>query len=237
MTVYEQLLVVQDLDTKVDQLEHRRATLPQRAELERNAAARSSLARDLAEVEQRRDDLVRSQRRLEHDISQVEEKVAHEEKVLYAGTLTNPRELQALQDEIESLRRRQRDLEDDDIEIMEQLEPVVEERDALVTRQSELEAEAEQLEAALAQDEASLVEDLAGVRSEREAAAATIDAAVLDDYEALRPRLGGIAIARLQGTVCGGCHLSLPAMEVDRLRKLSDDERVTCEECGRLLVR
>lgn len=237
MTVYEQLLVVQDLDTRVDQLEHRRATLPQRAELERNAAAQSSLARDLAEVEQRRDDLVRSQRRLEHDISQIEEKVAHEEKVLYAGTLTNPRELQALQDEIESLRRRQRDLEDDDLEIMEQLEPVGEERDTLTARQRDLEAEADQLEASLAQDEASLAEELSDVRSERQAAAAEIDPAVLDDYEVLRPRLGGVAIARLQGTVCGGCHLSLPAMEVDRLRKLPDDERVTCEECGRLLVR
>jgi predicted nucleic acid-binding Zn-ribbon protein len=59
----------------------------------------------------------------------------------------------------------------------------------------------------------------------------------LADYEQLRDQFGGVGIARLEGNHCGGCHLALSAVEVDRVRKLPGDARVVCEECGRLLVR
>jgi predicted nucleic acid-binding Zn-ribbon protein len=48
---------------------------------------------------------------------------------------------------------------------------------------------------------------------------------------------GGIGAARLQGATCLGCNLGLPAVVVDRIRKLDPDEVVHCEECGRILVR
>ena len=57
------------------------------------------------------------------------------------------------------------------------------------------------------------------------------------EYDALRSQLGGVAVARLAGATCQGCHLALSAVEVDRIRKLPVDEPVHCEECGRLLVR
>jgi uncharacterized protein len=52
----------------------------------------------------------------------------------------------------------------------------------------------------------------------------------------LRHDLGGIAVARLVGTNCGGCHLTLSAVELDRIRHEPGDAVVICEECGRLLV-
>ena len=55
-------------------------------------------------------------------------------------------------------------------------------------------------------------------------------------YDKLRGGMGGIAIARMIGGQCGGCHLGLSAMEVARLRKLPDGEIAHCEECGRILV-
>ena len=57
------------------------------------------------------------------------------------------------------------------------------------------------------------------------------------EYDRLRAALGGVAVARLVNGTCQGCHLRLSAVEVDRIRKLSPDEPVHCEECGRLLVR
>ena len=53
----------------------------------------------------------------------------------------------------------------------------------------------------------------------------------------LRSRLGGVAVARLVGKTCQGCHLQLSAVEIDRIRRLDVDELVHCEACGRLLVR
>ncbi len=66
--------------------------------------------------------------------------------------------------------------------------------------------------------------------------AAGIDAELLARYEQLRHELGGIAVARLVGTNCGGCHLTLSAVELDRIRHEPGDAVVLCEECGRLLV-
>ena len=69
------------------------------------------------------------------------------------------------------------------------------------------------------------------------AAADGVDAELLATYEGLRGELGGIAVARLVGSVCGGCHLGLSAVEVDRIKKQPPDALVRCDECGRLLVR
>ena len=60
---------------------------------------------------------------------------------------------------------------------------------------------------------------------------------MLTEYERLRSTYSGIGVARLIGNRCDGCHLTLPAVEVDRIRHLAADEPVHCTECGRLLVR
>jgi predicted nucleic acid-binding Zn-ribbon protein len=59
----------------------------------------------------------------------------------------------------------------------------------------------------------------------------------LAEYERLRERFGGVAVAQLVGPTCQGCHLQLSAVELDRIRRLDADEVVYCEACGRLLVR
>jgi len=69
------------------------------------------------------------------------------------------------------------------------------------------------------------------------ARAAGVPGEVLANYETLRSVPGQIGIARLVGSTCHGCHLELAAVEIDRLKKLPDDELVHCEECGCILVR
>ncbi len=93
------------------------------------------------------------------------------------------------------------------------------------------------MRAAIAEDEVQLDAELAGVLAERAQVAADVEPELLSEYEVLRPKLGGIAIARLVGGSCGGCHLSLSAVEVDRLKRLPPEEPAWCEECGRLLAR
>ena len=53
----------------------------------------------------------------------------------------------------------------------------------------------------------------------------------------MRQRLGGVAVARLEGGVCGACHMKLSAVENDRIQHEAPDEPVRCEDCGRFLVR
>jgi predicted nucleic acid-binding Zn-ribbon protein len=237
MSRWESLLVVQEHDTRADQLAHRIETLPARAELAKLEDAGAALDRQLTDVQRRRDELARSQQRLEDEIASLTERANQAEKQLYSGAVSNPRELQALQDDVASIRRRIGQLEDDELEIMELTEPVDAERSELAGQRDQLDADAQRLRAELAESESELAAELGEVRAEREAAAKSVPDELWTEYDELRSRLGGVAIARLAGTTCQGCHLALSAVEVDRIRKVSLDEAVHCEECGRLLVR
>ncbi len=237
MSRWDVLLVVQEHDTTADQIAHRRRTLPARAELDEAMAKVVGLEGRVAEVESARADLSRAQQRLEDEISLLRDKAKQHDTQLYSGTIANPRDLQALQDEIAALRRRISQLEDQELEVMEQIEPLEAELARLAQEREDLDAEGGRLRASIAEQEVALDAELAGVRAEREDAAAQVDPALLDEYETLRPKLGGIAIARLVGGSCGGCHLALSAVEVDRIRHLAPEEPAWCEECGRLLAR
>jgi predicted nucleic acid-binding Zn-ribbon protein len=237
MTRWDDLLAVQEHDTSIDQLLHRRAHLPSRAELDAVMGELAGLETTATDVESTRHGFGRDQQRLEDEIARLNERANHHDKTLYSGTIGNPRELQSLQDEIASLKRRISQLEDQEIEVMEQLEPLDAQLAAFAASRAALDERGGALRAQIAEEEVAIDGELERVRRERDELAATVDPELLTEYDELRKRSGGIAIARLVGGSCGGCHLSLPAVDVDRIKKLSPDAPAHCEECGRLLAR
>lgn len=237
VSILEQLLDVQELDTHLDQLRHRRATLPERAELAEVEKAEGEFAARRSAVDEQAAELSRTQKRLEDELASVESKRAETDQRLYSGTVTAPRELQSLQDELEALGRRTSELEDQLLEVLTDREPVDDTLESFDAEGRTLAARREELEARLVAAEAEVDAEIAEVEAARAAAAGKIGAEQLADYERRRAALGGVAVARLVGSSCGGCHLTLSAVEIDRIRKLSPDEPVACEECGRLLVR
>jgi uncharacterized protein len=237
MSRWDDLLAVQEHDTTIDQLVHRQRTLPARAELEGAMAELAKVGKRVTEVEAARHELARAQQRLEDEITTISTKAQHHDAALYSGTVTNPRELQAMQDEIAALKRRIGQLEDQELEVMEQIEPLDADLVQLAGQQATLDERSTELRGSIAEDEVSIDEQLATVRAERDALAAGVEPDLLTEYDQLRLRPGGIAIARLVGGHCGGCHLALSAMEVDRIKHLPPDEPARCDECGRLLAR
>jgi predicted nucleic acid-binding Zn-ribbon protein len=237
MTVTEQLLQVQAHDTHLDQLRHRRDTLPERGELTRHRREIAAFDAGTADVQSRRDAIGREQKRVEDEVALVEAKAGEVDTKLYSGTVTSPRELQGFQDDLQSLRRRQRQLEDDVLGFMEQLEPLDVQLAARAETRAELEAQAGKLEAALAEVEQAVDAEIAAAEAERAAAVASIPSDLVERYDRLRKQHDGVAIAPLVGNNCGGCHLTLSAMEVDRIKHQPADVLIYCEECGRLLVR
>lgn len=231
------LLEVQDLDLAADQIRHRRASLPERVALAEQESTAARLDVEASELRARLGELRRSQKRLEDEVATLTAKGESENRRMYSGVVNTPRELQALQGEIDGLARRQHDLEDDVLAIMEAVEPLEAEADAVEARRDEAVAEAGRLAGRIAEAEADLDGQLTGVLAERQAVAAGLDGAVLADYERLRDRLGGVAVARFEGGQCLGCHLSLPAAEADVVRRAAPGDVVYHEECGRILVR
>lgn len=231
------LLDLQAYDTKVDQHRHRRATLPERTELATLERELAALDAEIAGVRAERDALAREEKRVEDEAASVAAKAEAEDKRLYSGTVTAAKELQALQDEIAALQRRQRALEDEALELMVQIEPLDERLAGLDAKRAELHGRAEAVRTRIAELEGEIGAEIAQVEAERAEVAQTVPGPLLAEYESLRKRLGGIAVAKLEGGACRGCHLQLSAVELDRIKKLPRDEIVHCEECGRILVR
>jgi len=237
MASLDQLLVLQEHDTTAEQLRHRLLTLPQRDQLVAHRQELASVEEQTVAVQGQRDEVARTQKRLEDEVASVEAKVVDVNAKLYGGSVTSPRELQALQDDEAALKRHQTNVEDKVIEQMELAVPLDEELEQVKARTAELEALIADTEAALTVAEAECRAELDVVLAERDGIAAGLDPAQIEKYEQLRHDLGGIGVARLVGTNCGGCHLTLSAVELDRIRHAPADDMVFCGECGRLLVR
>jgi uncharacterized protein len=231
------LLDVQDRDLSLDQLRHRRASLPERAELTERRAALERGSGDLEKVRAQLHEIELAQRKLEDEITAIDTKSANENRKLNSGTITAPREIQALSDEIDALGRRKHTLEDDELELMERAEPLTADVGRLERDASACEADIARLTAAIAEHESAIDAELATTEAARVEAAAGLPDDLLARYEKLRAKLGGIAVARLEGDRCLGCHVSLPAVEVDAIRHAPADAIVVHEDCGRILVR
>jgi predicted nucleic acid-binding Zn-ribbon protein len=231
------LLDLQELDVSIDQLQHRRTNLPQRAELKRLAADEIAAARAIQPVVDERAALARDEKRLEDDAATVNAKAISVDKRLYSGTVTSPRELQAIQEEIDSLKRRQRELEDHALELMVQIEPLDATIDAADEARRGRAAQVEAISDQLTVAEAEIDVELDDLAAKRAAVVGEFDASVISQYDALRKRLGGVAVARLEQGSCRGCHLRLSSVDFDRIKHEPPDVVVYCEQCGRILIR
>ena len=141
------LLDVQALDARIDQLAHRRATLPEHAALQELEKALSELADNLVAAETEQSDIARELKKAEGDVEQVQARAARDQQRLDAGQVGSPKELEGLQHEIATLSRRQSDLEDVELEIMERLEAVQSRHAELSAQRAEAEAKAAELTA------------------------------------------------------------------------------------------
>ncbi len=230
------LLDVQDHDTVIDQLRHRRATLPARAELAAVDRQLGALELRTKEVRLQRDELGSRQAAFEQQIEASRARRDGLEKRLFSGQVVASRELQAMNEEVTHLARHISELEDREIEVMEVLEPLDRELHAGEATRHGLDDDAERLRSAIATAEAEIDAELAAENVARVAAASAVRDDLLARYEQLRAKLGGTGAARLVGGSCSGCHLALSSMELDRVRKAPPDAVITCEQCGRILV-
>lgn len=230
------LLDVQALDTRAQQLAHKRRNLPALAKLTELDGRIADLRASLVESRTRVADLKRELTKAESDVEQVRNRATRDQERLDSGNVS-AKDAVALTDELGSLATRQSALEEVELDVMERLEAhedalakVEAANDELVAEKSEVEAERD---AGWAEIDAQ-VEAIAG---ERAKAADGLDTALVKLYEKIRTQLGGTGAAVLNGNRCEGCRIDLPPGDVAAIKGAAPDAVVRCEECGRILVR
>ncbi|HEX5541953.1 MAG TPA: C4-type zinc ribbon domain-containing protein [Micromonospora sp.] len=230
------LLDLQAIDTALAQLAHRRRTLPEHAELEKLDREVSALEDERVRAQVTVDDLDRDIARMESDVDQVRVRKERNETRLMQGT-GPARELEALQNELASLNRRQRDLEDAELELMERRENEQAVLDGVEARL----AEAREKRAAVAARRDQALADIAKEEqfrtSARQPLVGDLPADLIALYDRIRESSGGLAAALLAGGRCGGCRLELAGVDRARIKAAAPDEVMRCEECRRILVR
>jgi uncharacterized protein len=222
------LLDLQAIDTALAQIAHRRSSLPELVELDRLARELSKLEDDRVRAQVAVDDIDRDIARLDKDVEQVRAR-------LDVGT-GPAKELEALQHELATLSRRQSELEDAELELMEQREQSQGELDRVdevlgATRQTRAETEARR-DTTLGE----LDKDRDWRLGSRTPLVADLPKDLIDLYEKIRESTG-MGAALLRAGRCEGCRLELSGSERSRVRGTAPDEVVRCEECRRILVR
>ncbi len=233
---FVRLLVVQDLDTLITQLAHRRELLAERSGLTGFEAELGALAEERAKLAEQRAALAATQKDLEAQIAIINERSGGIEKRMYAARGSSTRDLQAMDEEVRHLNQRRSELEDEELVAMVDQEPIDASLAALAARTAPVEEKVSALRSEVAQGQSEIDAELASATAERAAEVAELPASLADRYEVLRTRLKGTGAARLIGHRCDGCHLELSSAEVERIRATTPDSVVTCDQCGRILV-
>ncbi|MBM7078574.1 zinc ribbon domain-containing protein [Micromonospora humida] len=233
--VQRRLLDLQAIDTTLAQLAHRRRSLPERAELEGLARELSALEDERVRAQVAVDDLDRDIARLEKDIDQVRARKSKDEARLASGS-GPARELEALQHELVSLNRRQGDLEDAELELMEQRETAQATLDGIEARLTEARDRRAAVEQRRDENLAAIAKEEESKQGARKPLAADLPADLVTLYDKIREDTG-LGAALLTAGRCGGCRLELSGADLARIRRSDPDEVVRCEDCRRIMVR
>lgn len=236
-SVQLRLLELQALDSALDRLAHARRTLPELAEMQRLDALVDALRDGIVRAQTQVSDLQRELARFEREVEQVRARRERDESRLSSGAITVAKQLQDLEHEVGTLRRRQAELEDAELEVMEQAETAQAELEKLTGRRSaHLEARAE---AERARDAAfaRIDEEVARTTAERAGIAGSLPADLLALYERIRAAEGGVGAGEISRGRCGGCRLDLMNNEKAEIRAAAPDDVLRHDECGRIMVR
>jgi predicted nucleic acid-binding Zn-ribbon protein len=176
------------------------------------------------------------ERKLDDEARSIGDHADEVDKKLYSGTVVSPRELQAMQADVEMLRNRRSELEDQELEIMEQREALDQELAALDGALATLENDALALRDTIARTEAEIDAEIADETAQRSVLAAPVPPVLLADYEKRRAQNRGAGAARLVGTTCQACHLTIPSTEAEAIRRAAGASISYCDNCGAILV-
>jgi len=233
----QSLLDLQGFDTKLLQLAHKRAGLPEISAAQDLEVELGSIKMRLVAAQTEASDLKLNQLKAESDVEQVVSRARRDQERLDSGAVSAPKELESLQHEIGTLAKRQSELEDVELEIMQALENAQQ----AVTELQASEIETTEKLSALAQTRDELFADIDfevnSITGQRTEIASQLPVDLIALYDKIRADQGGVGAALIHRGSCQGCHITIDAQEIDQIRNMPADSIARCDQCRRILVR
>ena len=231
MTTDKQLYILQELDLALERL--------QEVKTEAEEELSSGLSIDHVETafqeEEERLLEVQSQHNLQQlEVGTLRERSTRLEAQLYSGEISNPRDLESLEQEVNQVRGL---LEQQDAELLElsvQAEESRNRRDSLEREISDSRAAWEARQAELEGQVESWKSEVETVSTQRKDLADTLDPSAVQRYEGLRRAKRGLAVAKVERGLCQACRMALPTQQQQRVR--IGRQTVLCSSCGRILI-
>ena len=230
------LLDLQAVDVRLSQLAHKRRTLPELAEADKVDQRLRDLRDVLVAAETLEGDIAREQKKSEADVEQVVNRAKRDQQILDSGR-GSAKDLENIQHELQTLARRQSDLEDVVLEVMERRESAQNRVAEMTVQRDEAQIRRDEIGAKITQAQQTIDTETASLESERKTIAGTVPEDLLALYERLRANNAGVGAAALRQRRCEGCRLELDISEINKIKAAPADEVVRCDSCGRILVR
>jgi predicted nucleic acid-binding Zn-ribbon protein len=227
----ESLHRLQNLDYEIEQGQQRVSQI--QASIGETEALRQT-RRALTSAEEELRDWEAKARHLELEIEGLSSKIAASEKRLYSGTVTNPKELSDIQDEIASLKRRCSDLEDELLEAMVYSEEAAASLETCRTLLADTEAQWQKEQATLNAELSELDARLLDAQDERDRLRSATAGEDLALYDKIRSRYGSITVTTLRNGVCGYCAVAPSSTKLARIH--NGRELLQCGNCKRVLL-
>lgn len=234
--VQRELLRLAELDAEMARVTHQAKSLPQHQRITTLMSERQEIADALTAATTSADDLEIAAKRAESDLVPVRARLERNQERVDGGSITDPKALQGLVDEIAHLKGRISTLEDAQLEAMSQAEEAVANRDQLAQRKTSVEQQLRDEVAARDTAVAGLKEEALSISKSRKAMAEKLQGPLLNLYEKIRSSSGVGAGALVNGR-CGGCRLQLNVEELNDLQKAPANQLLRCPECDRILIR
>lgn len=226
---------LQIIDSHISRLERELGSLAEKRTLDEKLSELGRLGKIASDTVHLLNKEKTEQKAAEDTVGAETEKIEREEGKLYGGKISNPKELKGIENEIKSLKARR---DDDETKLLEKIEIT----DELSTRQAEVNkqvqavrAEADLAQADYEQAAGKIEAEIRQLNDSREEALKTVSPDELKLYDKLRHEKKGLAVAELDGSTCGGCHMELPAQEFSRI--VAEEQVWRCPHCRRILVR
>ncbi|MEN9693113.1 MAG: hypothetical protein RLZZ330_757 [Actinomycetota bacterium] len=234
---FQKLLDIQKLDTSADQIAHKLANLPEREAAAKLRAQYENLKyREVAAVTEVADRELEV-RKAENDVDLVRVRLEKDSELLQSGAINDSKQLTELQHELDSLKRRQQLLEDEEIDILQQLEDsqknLVTVREELIRVTEELQKADEAVTVAVA----NLEVEREQVETERLVESKSVPEELLKIYEKVRKDNGGIGASSLAMGRCDGCRIQFSQADMNKYKAAADGELLRCDDCRAILIK